>query len=57
MWEEWQSVEDSVLFWKTDLNDDPALKLALVDKIGELCVSTCMCPEEVHFRLSIYIKI
>jgi hypothetical protein len=43
---EWQSVDDSVLFWKTDLNDDTSLKLALVEKIGELPVHTYIRPKE-----------
>jgi hypothetical protein len=51
---EWQSVDASILFWTTDLNDDPSLKLALVERISKLPDTTCMkcmCPKEMQRRL------
>ncbi len=46
---EWRSVEHSVQFWKADHDDDPSLKLELVEEIAELHVRSCMkclCPKE-----------
>jgi hypothetical protein len=51
---EWQTVDASILFWTTDLNDDPSLKLALVERMAKLpdtaCMK-CMCPKERQRRL------
>jgi hypothetical protein len=46
---EWKSIEDSVLFWSTDYDDDPSLKLALVIKMAEspFC-SKCSPLKEWH---------
>ncbi len=54
MRKEWQSVDASLLFWTTDLNDDPSLKLALVERMARLPDTTCMkcmCPKEMQRRL------
>jgi hypothetical protein len=52
---EWRSVEHSVQFWKADHDDDPSLKLELVEEIAELHTRSCMkclCPKEVHFSVT-----
>jgi hypothetical protein len=38
---EWKSVQDSALFWSTDYDDDPSLKQALMQRIGELAATNC----------------
>jgi hypothetical protein len=38
---EWKSVQDSALFWSTDYDDDPSLKQALMQRIGELAATKC----------------
>ncbi len=38
---EWKSVQDSALFWSTDYEDDPSLKQALMQRIGELAATKC----------------
>jgi hypothetical protein len=39
--QEWKTVQDSALFWSTDYNDDPSLKQALMQRIGELAATKC----------------
>ncbi len=56
MRKEWQSVDACVLFLTTDLNDDPSLKLALVERISKLPETSCMkcmCHKEMQRRLQI----
>jgi hypothetical protein len=38
---EWKTVQDSALFWSTDYDDDPSLKQALMQKMGELSATNC----------------